>query len=193
MNNIELLYFGAIVLVLFFFVSCTKTLSEEQKATEKQIMVFFTRMDDAVSRQDWTEIYRIVNDYFAEDIIIRAEDPNRKNQQVQTINLQQYRFMLQRAPQIILDYKRKYENRKIDVAPDGKSATATFSHVETTTMRKEVAVAFADYLFKDKDMSAIEPQVTLKNEEQITMKFEYRDSKLFVTQIDSKITKMELL
>lgn len=193
MNNIKLLYLGAIILALGFFISCTKTLSEEQKATEKQIMAFFTRMDDAISRQDWAEIYKIVNDYFAEDIIIRAEDPNRKSQQVQTINLQQYRFMLQRTPQIILDYKRKYKNREIDVAPDGKSATATDSHVETTTMRKEVAVAFANYLFKDKDMSAIGPHVTIKNDEQITMKFEYREGKLFVIQIDAKVTKMELL
>ena len=51
----------------------------------------------------------------------------------------------------------------------------------------------ANYLFNYKDMSAIEPHVTLRNEEQITMKFEYRKDKLFVTQIDSKVTKMELL
>ena len=193
MKKIKLLNFGAIILVLFFFISCTKTLSEEQKATEKQIMVFFTRMDEALSRQDWTELYRIVNDYFAEDIIIRVEDPNREGQQTQVINLQQYRFMLQRTSQVILDYKRDYINRNIDVAPDGKSATATYSHVETTTMKKEVAVMFAAYLFKGKDMATIEPQVRIQNEEQITMKFEYREDKLFVTQIDSKITKMELL
>ena len=193
MNKIKLLYVGGILLALFFFISCTKTISEEQKATEKQVMTFFTRMDDAVSRQDWAEIYRIVNDYFAEDILIRTEDMNRKGQQVQTINLQQYRFMLQQAPQVILDYKRKYKNRDIDVARDGKSATATYSHVETTTMRKEVAVMFVAYLFKDKDMAAVEPHVTIKNEERITMKFEYREDKLSVTRIDSKVTKMELL
>ena len=193
MDKIRLLNLFIIILVLVFFCSCTQTVSEEQKAVEKQIMAFFTRMDEAVSRQDWSEIYKIVNDYFAEDILIRAEDPNREDQQVQTINLQQYRFMLQRAPQVILDYKHKYRNREIDVAPDGKSATATYSHVETTTMRKEVAVMFSAYLFKDKDMATIEPNVTIKNEEQIIMKFEYRGDKLSVTQIDSKVMKMELL
>ena len=193
MNNIKLIYFGTILLALFFFISCAKTLSEEQKATENQILAFFTRMDDALSRQDWAEIYKIVNDYFAEDIIIRAEDPNRVGQQTQVINLQQYRFMLQRTSQVILDYKRDYINRNIDVAPDGKSGTATYNHTETITMRKEIAVMFAGYLFKNKDMAAVEPHVTIRNEEQIMMKFEYREDRLFVTQIDSKITKMELL
>jgi hypothetical protein len=134
-----------------------------------------------------------VNDYFAEDIIIRAEDPNREGHQTQVINLQQYRFMLQRASQVFLDYKRDYINRFIDVAPDGKSATVTYNHLETFTMRKEVAVMFAGYLFINKDMSSVEPHVTLRNEEQIMMKFDYREDRLLVTQIDSKITKMELL
>ena len=193
MKKIAILNLGAILLVLFFFVSCTKTLSEEQKATEKQIMVFFTRMDEALARQDWTELYKIVNDYFAEDIIIRAEDPNREGQKTQVINLQQYRFILQRTSQVILDYKRDYINRTIDIAPDGKSATVTYSHLETFTLRKEVAVMFAGYLFKNEDMASVEPHVTLRNEEQIMMKFDYREDSLFVTQIDSKITKMELL
>ena len=193
MKKVALLNLGAILFVLFFFVSCTKTLSEEQKATEKQIMVFFTRMDEALARQDWTELYKIVNDYFAEDIIIKAEDPNREGQQTQVINLQQYRFMLQRTSQVILDYKRDYINRTIDIAPDGKSATVRYNHLETFTMRKEVAVMFAGYLFKNKDMASVEPHVTLRNEEQIMMKFDYREDSLFVTQIDSKITKMELL
>lgn len=193
MKAIKLLNLLAIILVVFSFNSCTKIISEEQKATEKQIMVFFASMDEAVSQQDWAKIYRIVNDYFAEDILIRAEDPNREDQQIQIINLQQYRFMLQQAPQVILDYKRKYKNRKIEVAPDGKSATATYSHVETTTLIKQVAVMFAAYLFKDKEIATIEPQVTIKNEEQVTMMFEYREGKLLVTHIDSKIMKMELL
>ncbi len=193
MNKIKFLHLGAILLTLFLFISCTKTLSEEQKATEKQIMVFFTRMDEALSRQDWAELYKIVNDYFAEDILIRAEDPNREGQQTQVINLQQYRYMLQQTPQVILDYKRDYLNQNIDVAPDGKSGTVTYSHVETITMRKEVAAMFAGYLFKNKDMATVEPHVTVRNEEEIMMKFEYRDDRLFVTHIDSKIIKMELL
>ena len=193
MKNIKFINLGAILLILFLIISCTKTLSEEQKATEKQIMVFFTRMDESLARQDWTELYKIVNDYFAEDILIRAEDPNREGQQTQEINLQQYRFMLQQTSQVILDYKRDYINRNIDVAPDGKSATVTYSHVETITMKKEVAVMFAGYLFKNKDMAAVEPHVTVRNEEQIVIKFENREDRLFVTQIDSKITKMELL
>ena len=193
MRAIKILNLLTIILALFFFNGCTKTISEEQKAVEKQIMAFLTSLDEAASQQDWTEIYRIVNDYFAEDILIRVEDPNRKEQQIQMINLQQYRFMLQQAPQVILDYQHQHKHRKIEVAPDSKSARVTSRHLETTTMRKEVAVMFAAYLFKDKDMATIDPQVTIKNEEQITMKFEYREDGLFVTEIDSKITKMELL
>ena len=189
-----------IILVLFFFNGCAKTislkqaaLSEEQKAVEKQIMAILTSMDEAASQRDWAKINRMVNEYFAEDILIRGEDPNRKDRGIQTITLQQYRFMLRQAPAVIFDYKHKYKKRKIEVTPDCKSAKVTARHVETTTMERRVAVMFAAYLFKDKDMATNEPHVTIKNEEQITMMFEYREGKLLVTHIDSKVIKMELI
>jgi len=49
------------------------------------------------------------------------------------------------------------------------------------------------HLFKDKDTATNEPDVTIKNEEQITMMFEYREGKLLLTHIDSKVIKTELI
>jgi hypothetical protein len=193
MKAIKFLNLLVIILVLFFLNGCTKTISEEQKAVEKQIMAFFTSMDEAGSQRDWAKITRIVNEYFAEDILLRVIDSNRKDREIQTWTLQEYRPMLQHAPEVIFDYKHKYKNRKIEVAPDGKSAKVTARHMETITMARRVALMFTPYLLKDKNMATNEPHVTIKNEEQITMWFEYREGKLLVVQIDSKIIKIELI
>ena len=193
MKAINFISLFIIILILLVFNGCTKTISEEQKTVENEIMAFLTSMDEAASQQDWTKINRIVEEYFARDILIRAEDPNRKNQQVRIIPLQQYRFMLQQAPQVIFDYKLKAKNRKIKVAPDGKSAKVIARHVEITTMRRDAAFVVAPYLLEGENMATLEPQVTIKNEEQVTMQFEYRESKLFITQIDSKVINAELI
>ncbi len=200
MKAFKFLNLLVIILVLFIFNACATTaslkqaaVSEEQKAVEKQIMAILTPMDEAASQLDWAKLNRMVDEYFAEDIIIRGEDPNREDRAIQTITLRQYRFMLRQAPAVIFDYKHKYKNRKIEVAPDCKSAKVTARHVETVTMERRVAVMSAAHLFKDKDMATNEPDVTIKNEEQITMMFEYREGKLLLTHIDSKVIKTELI
>ena len=200
MNAFRVLNLFVVILVLFSFNGCAKTgslkqaaVSEEQKAVEIQIMAILTSMDEAASQRDWAKISAMVNEYFAEDILIRAEDPNRKGREIQIITLPQYRFMLQQAPEVIFDYKHRYKNRKIEVAPDCKSAKVTARHVETTTMRRRVAVMFVPYLFEDQNMATNEPHVTIKNEEHITMMFEYREGKPLFTHIDSKVIKIELI
>jgi hypothetical protein len=193
MKAIKFITLLVIILVLFLFNGCTETISEEQKATEKQIMAFLTSIDKAFSQKDWAEITRIVDQYYAEDILIRYEDPNRKDHEIQILTLQQFRRRLQQAPEVIFDYKHKFKNRKIEVAPDGKSAKVNAGRVGTTTMDKGVVVTFAPYLFKDKNMASNEPHVTIKDERQITIMFEYREGKLLVTQIDSKVIKRELI
>ena len=189
-----------ISMVLFFFFGCAKTISlkqpgvsEKQKAVEKQIAAILTSMDEAASQLDWAKLISLVDEYFADDIIIRGEDPNRIDRGIQTITLQQYRFMLRQAPTVIFDYKYTYKNRNIEVAPDGKSVSVTDRRVETITMERRAAVMFSAHLFKDKNMATNEPDVTIKNEEQVTMKFEYREGKLLVTQIDTKVIKTELI
>lgn len=88
MKAIKFINLLVIILALVFLNGCTKTISEEPKAVEKQITAFFTSMDEAASRRDWAEITRIVNEYFAEDLVIRLEDPNRKDREIQIITLQ---------------------------------------------------------------------------------------------------------
>ncbi|MBL7176750.1 MAG: hypothetical protein ISS66_13075 [Desulfobacteraceae bacterium] len=200
MKAFKFLNLLVIILVLFIFNGCAQTISlkqaavsEEQKAVEKQIMAILTSMDEAASQLDWAKLISMADEYFAEDILIRGEDPNRKDQGIQTITLQQYRFMLRQAPAVIFDYNYKYKNRKIEIAPDGKSATVTARRVETITMERRAAVMLLAHLFKDKDMATDEPDVTIKNEEQVTMMFEYREGKLLLTQIDSKVIKTELI
>ena len=189
-----------ISMVLFFFYGCEKTISlkqagvsEEQKGVEKQVMVILTSMDEAASQLDWGKLISLVDEYYADDIIIRGEDPNRKDRGIQTITLEQVRFMLGRAHAVIFNYKYRYKNRKIEVAPDGRSAKVTARRMETITMDRRVAAMFSAHLFKDKDTATVEPEVTIKNEEQVTMMFEYREGKLLVTQIDSKVIKTELI
>jgi hypothetical protein len=169
------------------------TVSDEQKSVETQIIAILTSMDEAASRLDWKKLDRMVDEYFAEDILIRGEDPNRNDRRIQTITLQQYRFMLRQAPAVIFDYDYTYKNRKIEVAPDGKSAKVTIRRVETITMDRRAAVMVLAHLFKDKDMATDESDVTIKNEEQVTMMFEYREGKLLLTQIDSKVIKTEII
>ena len=193
MKAIKFITLLVIILVLFLFNGCTKTISEEQKAIEKQIMAFLTSVDEAASQKDWSEITRIVDEYYAEDILIRYENPNRKDREIQIITLQQFRRRLQQAPEVIFDYKHKDKNRKIEVAPDGKSAKVNARRVDTTTIDRGVAVTFAPYLLKDKNMASNEPHVTIKRERQITIMFEYREGKLLVTQFDSKVIKIELI
>ena len=200
MKAFKLLNFLVIILVLFIFNACATTtslkqaaVSEQQKAVEKQIMVIITSMDEAASQLDWAKLISVADEYFAENIIIRGEDPNREDQGIQTITLRQYRFMLRQAPAVIFDYNYKYKNRKIEVAPDCKSAKVTARHVETITMERRTAVMLLAHLFKDKNMATNESDVTIKNEEQITMMFEYREGKLLLTQIDSKVIKTELI
>ena len=190
---IKFLNLFIVILFLFLIIACSKTISEEQKAAEREVSAFMNSMDEALAYQDWAELSRLVEEHFTEDILIRVEDTNRRDQGIRLIPLQQYRFMLQHAPQVILDYKRRYKERNIEVAPDGKSARAVYRHVETTTMRREAAIMMAPYLFEGKDMASIEDQVTIENEEQITMLFEYREGKLFVTQIDSKLIEAKLI
>lgn len=101
--------------------------------------------------------------------------------------------MLQQAPEVIFDYRHEFKNRKIEVAPDGKSAKLKARRVDTTTMDREVAVMFAPYLLMDKNMATNEPHLTIKSERQITIMFENREGKMLVTQINSKIIKMELI
>jgi hypothetical protein len=189
-----------IFMVLLFFYGCAKTtslkqagVSDEQKAVEKQIVAILTSMDEAASQLDWAKLIDLVDEYFADDIIIRGEDPNRKDRGIQTITLEQYQFMLRRAPTVIFNYKYTYKNRNIEVAPDGQSVSVTVRRVETITMERRVAVMFLAHLFKDKNMATNEPDVTIKNEEQVTMRFEYREGKLLVTKIDSKAIKTELI
>ena len=200
MKGSKSLHLFVIMLVIFFFNGCANTtslkpssLSEEQMAVEKQIMVILTSMDEAASQLDWAKISRMVDEYFAEDILIRGEDPNRKELGVQTMPLWQYRFILRQAPAVIFAYKHEYQNRKIEVAPDGRSARVTARHLETTTMDRRAAVMVAAYLFKEKNAATNKPRVTIKNEEDITMMFEYREGRLFLTQIDSKVIKTELI
>jgi hypothetical protein len=200
MKTFKLSNLLAIILVLFFFNACATTtslkqaaVSEEQKAVEKQIMAILTSMDEAASQLDWAKLNRMVDEYFAEDILIRGEDPNRKDRGVQTVTLQQYRFMLRQAPAVIFDYQYMNKNQKIEVAPDGKSATVTLRRVETVTMERRAAVMVLPHLFEEKNMATDEPEVTIKNEEQVTMVFEYREGKLLLTRIESKVIKTELL
>ena len=63
---------------------------------------------------------------------------------------------------LLKNYKYKYKNRKIEVAPDGKSAKVTARRVETITMDRRAAVMISAHLFKDKDMATDEPDVTSK-------------------------------
>jgi len=193
MKAIKFIDLLVIILALVFLNGCTKTLSEEQKAVEKQIMAFFTSVDEASSRQDWAEITRIVNEYFAEDLFFRLEDPNRKNLEIQIITLQQYRRMLRQAPEVIIDYKHEFKNQKIEVAPDGKSAKLRARRMDTTTMDRQAAFMFAPYLFMDKNTASNDPHVTIKSERQIAIMFEIREGKLLVTQIDSKVVKINLI
>jgi hypothetical protein len=200
MKAFKLLNLLVIILVLLFFNACATTtslkqaaVSEEQKAVENQIMAIITTMDEAASQLDWAKLSRMVDEYFAEDILIRGEDPNREDRGIQTITLQQYRFMLRQAPAVIFDYKYKNKNLKIEVAPDGKSATVTARRVETIIMERRAAVMVSPHLFEDKNMATDEPDVTIKNEEQVTMVFEYREGKLLLTRIESKVIKTELI
>jgi len=192
MKAIRFISLLVIILTLILLIACTKTITEEQEALENQIMAFFTSMDAAASPPDWVEMTRIVNEYFAEDLTIRFEDPNRKDRGIQTITLQQYRHMLRQAPEVIIDYKHEFKNRKIEVAPDGKSAKLEVRRMDTTTMAKGAAMTFTPYLFADKNVATNEPYVTIKSERQITIRFENSAGKLLVTQIDSKVIKIEL-
>ncbi|MBL7174978.1 MAG: hypothetical protein ISS66_04050 [Desulfobacteraceae bacterium] len=186
-----------ISLALFFFGGCakiisskTESVSEEQKAVEKQIMTFFTSLTEAPSQKNWAKLNRIVDEYFAEYIIIRVENPN---QGIQAVTLQQYRFLLRTAPEEIIDYKHKYKNIKVEVAQDCKSAEVTAGQLLTITMKRRRAFMAFPYLFKDYDIPNNEPQVTIKIKGEITMMFEYREGKLLLIWIDLKVIKVELI
>ena len=188
------------VIILFFFNGCEKnsslkqvSVSDEQKAVEKQIMTILTSMDDALSQGDWAKMSKIVDEHFAEDVLIRVENPYEKNGGIQTMSLQQYRSILQYAPARIFDYKHEYKNRKIDVAPDCKSARVEARHVKTYKMDMITVIMSANYLLEGKDIRNIDRRITIKTEEQISTIFEYREGKPFITQTGLKVIKTEVI
>jgi len=188
------------VIILFFFNGCAKisslkqvSVSEEQKAVEKQIMTILTLMDDALSQGDWAKMSSIVDEYFAEDFVFRVENPYRKNEEIQTMSLQQYRSILEYAPATIFDYKHEYKNRKIDVVPDCKSARVEARHFKTYAMDMITVIRSANYLLEGKDITNIDCRVTIMTEEQISMIFEYREGKPFITQTGLKVIKPEMI
>lgn len=130
MNRAGMVFWG----VLIFFSVVADSALPETLMTPERIQEIIDRMDAAIDEKKADEVVRYMSPDISIDVLLIRTDGNQRIQ----MGREGYRQHLNRAFQSIDDYVFSRSTLKIDVAPDGKTASAVTRLKEKMTVGNRV-------------------------------------------------------
>jgi ketosteroid isomerase-like protein len=105
--------------------------SPASKIRESQVRNILTAMETAANQKDVDGIVK----YMAPNIIIKITVQLGTGSQQLSLSREQYRQYLQQGFETAQRRSSQYQNLKIQIAPNGQTATATYTLVEEATLK----------------------------------------------------------
>lgn len=138
--------------------------SRTSAISERQIRAILNAMTAAAEQKDVDGIMK----YMAPNITIKLTIRLGTGSQQRSLTREQYRQSLQRGFETTERRSGKYTNLKIQIAPNGQTATATYTLVEEATLKRQLG--------------------TFVSTSQVTVKFERIKGQLLETAVTSDST-----